>query len=410
MFDCILPAAFGQQGVCFTSHGRIELRRGIHRMSSRPLDENCSCPACTLYTRAYLHHLVKADEFYVRQILGLHNLTFYKKLMDEMRGHILAGDFASYYNTKREELIQVDLDNPIHRPHLKTKNMHLTLGNYEVVRQGGFSSIRQIGSGEIMHPVSDPLVEAKTLYVDQTDLGHELMQTDENPFVIWDVGLGAGTNAMAAIFAFEELLKTHTLSRKMKIVSFENDLDSLRLAVRNPSSFMHVRHAAPASILKKGSWTSPDGQCKWILLEGDFIKRLTEADKPSCIYYDPFSLHTDIHLWNRESFEKVFACCDKTKLFTYSAATKVRGALLSAGFFVGFGPSTGPKKDTTVAFSSKEAVTAKASLLDSEWLERWKRSESKYPKDSDGDENAVIEEKVLNHQQFSKVISNSSNQ
>ncbi|PKL15404.1 MAG: tRNA guanosine(34) transglycosylase Tgt, partial [Spirochaetae bacterium HGW-Spirochaetae-5] len=57
MFDCILPTAMAQQGVAYTSHGRMELRRGIYKFQDRPLDENCSCPACSRYSRAYLHHL-----------------------------------------------------------------------------------------------------------------------------------------------------------------------------------------------------------------------------------------------------------------------------------------------------------------------------------------------------------------
>lgn len=403
MFDCILPSALGQQGVVYTSHGRIELRRGVHRLSNRPLDERCTCPACTRYTRAYLHHLVKTDEFFARQLLGLHNLTFYKHLMDEMRTHILAGDFASYYATKRDELVTIDRDNPIHSPVKKNKLAHLSLGNYEVVEQkGGFFSIRQTGSGEIMHSVSDPLTESKKLYIEQASLSHELSLEKSDPYLIWDVGLGAATNAMATIFAYEEHAKSRTITRPLTIISFENDLDSLRLALKNPSRFPQVRHPAPASLLKNGRWQSKDALCSWTLLEGDFISRIDDAPSPDCIYYDPFSLHTDTAMWERSLFMKIRSRCrdEGTKLFTYSAATKIRGILLSSGFYVGKGPATGPKLDTTSAYSNSGIVPHRQLLLGKDWLDRWARSESKFKEGITKEEMDEIERLVNAHPQF----------
>src|SRR5207342_1986634 len=68
MFDCILPTAWAQHGKAFTSHGRIDLRRGVHRFAEQPLDATCPCDACRLYTRSYLHHLVKAREVLAWQL------------------------------------------------------------------------------------------------------------------------------------------------------------------------------------------------------------------------------------------------------------------------------------------------------------------------------------------------------
>jgi queuine tRNA-ribosyltransferase len=64
MFDCILPTSHGQQGVAYTSQGIIELRRGVYKFSDRPVDENCTCPACRRYSRGYIHHLNKKGEYY----------------------------------------------------------------------------------------------------------------------------------------------------------------------------------------------------------------------------------------------------------------------------------------------------------------------------------------------------------
>jgi queuine tRNA-ribosyltransferase len=121
MFDCILPTALGQQGVAFTSRGRIEMRRGIHKFSDRPLDENCSCPCCSRYSRAYLHHLIKSAEYYGGNLLGLHNLTFYKNMMDTIRSRILEGTFLTYYNEQRVLLGLDDIDNPVTPPKKKIK-------------------------------------------------------------------------------------------------------------------------------------------------------------------------------------------------------------------------------------------------------------------------------------------------
>src|SRR3954465_11768016 len=91
------------------------------------------------------------------------------------------------------------------------------LGDYEIHRAWeGFASIRQISSGEIMHSRTDPIEEARQLYVEQARLTERLRS--ESP-IIWDVGLGAAANAMAAIECYEKSSST----RGLRIISFEND-------------------------------------------------------------------------------------------------------------------------------------------------------------------------------------------
>ncbi|MCP4135051.1 MAG: tRNA guanosine(34) transglycosylase Tgt, partial [bacterium] len=375
MFDCILPTALGQQGVAYTTQGRIELRRGVYKLSTRPLDENCTCVACTRYTRGYLHHLIKTKEHYGSNLVGLHNLTFYRNLMNSMREHILAGDFFSYYKEQREALARDDEEYPAVPPvSKKRKNkQEQVLGAYKVIRQGeGFHSILHKSSGEIMHSVNDPLTEARALYVKQAGLKEMLTAPGEEDVVIWDVGLGAATNVMATLFEYEKIFAAEPPLRGLKIISFENDLDSLRLAVRNPAHFHHIRHAAPAGILKNGRWESPRFQVEWELLEGDFSEKMETADKPHCIYYDPFSLKTNGPLWSFPLFERIYQRCasPSARLFTYSNSTRVRSALLAAGFYVGEGVGTGPKASTTVAMSSIGEGTSGIELLGSDWLQR----------------------------------------
>ena len=94
MFDCIIPSQLAQRGVAFTSHGKLKLRRSVYKLREEPLDADCGCQTCSQYSRAYLHHLVKSDEVLGWHLLGLHNMTFYHRLLREMRESILRDEFT----------------------------------------------------------------------------------------------------------------------------------------------------------------------------------------------------------------------------------------------------------------------------------------------------------------------------
>src|SRR2546423_13611807 len=129
----------------------------------------------------------------------------------------------------------------------------LRLGDYEIHRAWeGFSSIRQISSGEIMHSRTDPMREARELYVEQSRLAERLRESALEPLILWDVGLGAAANAMAAIECYESARAT----RPLRIVSFENDLDSLRLALANAEKILYLRVEAAQAIVTEGEWRS----------------------------------------------------------------------------------------------------------------------------------------------------------
>ena len=119
MFDCILPTALASQGVCFTSHGKIDLRRGIYKLQEMPLDALCPCSTCLRFSRAYLHHLIKSKESVAGQLLSIHNLTFYRRLMHRMRAAILTGQFRALYESEVNALSSNDLDNPTSPPQRK---------------------------------------------------------------------------------------------------------------------------------------------------------------------------------------------------------------------------------------------------------------------------------------------------
>jgi queuine tRNA-ribosyltransferase len=96
MFDCVLPTRSGRNGQAFTWSGPLNLRNARHAEDTAPLDERCACPTCASYSRAYLHHLVKAGEILGAMLVTEHNLTFYQALMQAMREAIGDGRFATF--------------------------------------------------------------------------------------------------------------------------------------------------------------------------------------------------------------------------------------------------------------------------------------------------------------------------
>jgi queuine tRNA-ribosyltransferase len=88
MFDCVLPTRSGRNGQAFTRRGTVNLRNARHTDDPQPLDEECRCPACSQYSRAYLHHLVKSEEILASMLITWHNLTYYQDLMAGLRAAI----------------------------------------------------------------------------------------------------------------------------------------------------------------------------------------------------------------------------------------------------------------------------------------------------------------------------------
>ncbi|WP_406736494.1 tRNA guanosine(34) transglycosylase Tgt [Thioclava sp. GXIMD4215] len=106
MMDCVLPSRSGRTGQAWTRHGQINIKNSRHRDDPRPLDENCGCPACRNYSRAYLHHVFRANEMISGMLLTWHNLHYYQDLMQGMRDAIEAGTFKAYvadFHAKRAE-------------------------------------------------------------------------------------------------------------------------------------------------------------------------------------------------------------------------------------------------------------------------------------------------------------------
>jgi queuine tRNA-ribosyltransferase len=106
MFDCVLPTRSGRNGQAFIREGTLNLRNARHVEDSAPLDSECRCPACRKFSRAYLHHVVKANEIIASMLITWHNLTYYQDLMSELRAAIDANGlqaFATEFRRQRRE-------------------------------------------------------------------------------------------------------------------------------------------------------------------------------------------------------------------------------------------------------------------------------------------------------------------
>jgi queuine tRNA-ribosyltransferase len=96
LFDCVAPTRMGRHGTVFTADGKVQIQKSSNRTDRRPLTDECACPACTQYDRAYLRHLMVTEEPLGPRLLALHNLTFLMQLMARARTELAAGTFTTW--------------------------------------------------------------------------------------------------------------------------------------------------------------------------------------------------------------------------------------------------------------------------------------------------------------------------
>ena len=99
-FDCVYPTRNGRHAHVYTNKGKINLKNAKYERDDRPIEEGCKCPACQRYSRAYIRHLLKANEMLGMRLCVLHNLYFYNKMMEEIRDALDNGCFAEYKKNK----------------------------------------------------------------------------------------------------------------------------------------------------------------------------------------------------------------------------------------------------------------------------------------------------------------------
>ncbi|MEE1357405.1 MAG: tRNA guanosine(34) transglycosylase Tgt [Clostridia bacterium] len=100
-FDCVMPSRNARHGNLFTWHGKMNINNERYFDDAKPIDENCNCPACRLYSRAYIRHLFKAREALGMRLCVLHNLYFYNELMSKIREALDEGRYEEFYNKYR---------------------------------------------------------------------------------------------------------------------------------------------------------------------------------------------------------------------------------------------------------------------------------------------------------------------
>jgi len=281
-------------------------------------------------------------------------------------------------------------------------------GAYELVRlKNGAFSIRSRADGETFHPVAGPIAEAEALYVRQLRLRERLSGAGarhsdaawvpgtrgaasecrvpvQSEFVIWDVGLGAGGNALTAI------RRLNDLPAHLRIVSFDRTLDALRFAARHAEElqFPIGFEKAIEDLLEQQRSEFVGGKLRvtWEVRLGDFPRLVAAAaaggnsvPAPHAVFFDAFSPARNPEMWTLPLFTNLFRCLAANvpcALATFSRSTLARTAMLRAGFFVGAGEPVAGKEETTIAANQLDLL---ARPLDARWLERARVSRSAEP-------------------------------
>ena len=273
--------------------------------------------------------------------------------------------------------------------------------DYQIVQlANGARTLFSSAYGEKMHPGLGPQAEAELLCVRQLKIC-ERLQNHPGEFVIWDVGLGAAANVIAALRA------TREIPGQLRIVSFDNTGEPLEFALKNTAALGYLAgyENQIAGLLRARRVEFENGKLKvkWEFQLGDFPAWLAQslerrapsrpvsaseskraetvlgAPPPHAIFYDAFSPAKNPAMWTLPLFQNVFRALDAAQpcvLTTYSRSTLIRATLLLAGFFVGTGHATGLKEETTVAANTLDLI---AEPLNARWLERALRSHSAEP-------------------------------
>lgn len=300
--------------------------------------------------------------------------------------HLVYNSRGKRYITSMEEPLQVTAEHPV----------------FEIVRTTtGAVSIRNKVVNEIMHNPVGPWLEANALYVQQSHLASRLEEDSEDEFVIYDVGMGAAANSLAALACYDQTETT----RPLRMISFERDLELLHFALGNAVVFPHFQgyETALKSILQTGVWTK--GNRTWELRHGNFLETIElEIRKPHFVFFDPYSPKVNSDMWTTTCFRKLknvsrTAESGGTVIFTYSQATRIRTAMMEAGFFVGYGDSTGLKEETTIATTDRDRLERP---LGEKWFERWRKSHLRYPYDCTAENEKAVDALVAHARAFAK--------
>lgn len=256
--------------------------------------------------------------------------------------------------------------------------------DYKIVRlRNGAPAVYSASYDETMHPGLGPAAEAEALYVRQLKIRQRMQQQSEQ-FVVWDIGLGAGANALTLLH------RTRDLSCPLRIISFDETAEPFDFALSHADQLEYFHHYQnhARDLFDRGNieFKENDRTVSWVFKRVDFpswcaqeAKQRTQCWQPHAIFFDAFSPARNPAMWTLPLFRNLFALLNPDRpcsLTTYSRSTMLRVTLLLAGFFVGKGVATGLKEETTVAANVLNLLD---NPLDRSWLERVKRSDSAEP-------------------------------
>jgi queuine tRNA-ribosyltransferase len=253
-----------------------------------------------------------------------------------------------------------------------------------VLTRSGARAMLDRQTGEVMHPIGGPLIESERLYVSASGLARRLSDAGHEPLCLLDVGLGAGSNAAAAIRLRQSLAPD---VRRLELVSIDRSLAAFELAIApdNAQAFGWVGAAAPLARTVAAERVYRSATLGWRLVLGDVLDALAHEpeDSVDVVFWDPFSPGANPELWTLAAFRALRRVSRAgVSVHTYSGATAVRSALLLAGFRVGVGEKIAEGKHATVAALDP---TPLAQPLDARWLERLARSSAPFPPDAPDD-------------------------
>jgi queuine tRNA-ribosyltransferase len=234
----------------------------------------------------------------------------------------------------------------------------------KIVERDGLLLIADSTTGELMHSGVEPFRQAEVLYIEQT----RIKDLKKEPIVIWDVGLGAGINALSAIKSLP--------NKKIVIESFEITKEPLVLGKK-----LHQSEELVDSLLNNGFYK--DSNISWRVLWGDFRDTVKEAQRPDIIFWDPFSMKTNPKMWEGRTLELLtqYGFHERVILSTYSSSTRFRGGLIGLGWWLGTGVPISGRKETTIAGGKEIFNELGIPRLDLRYRDKFRQSHAPYPED-----------------------------
>ena len=410
MFDCIMPTQLAQRGAVFTSRGFLQMRRGVYKFSNDQLDPACTCPTCARYralisitSRKRARRSAGSSSASTTSISITSSCARFGRAFWPVASPIFTGKNAQLLQESDREnpdppseagARKVALVRQLRSPHRARRfRQHPP----DVLRRDHAHAHAADGGGA--QPLHRAIASRGAARRAPTSRSSSGMSASARRPTRWPRS-SATKQRIGRIGSMD--------MRPMRLISFENDLDSLRLALRHDDKFPYLRHGGPAGILQKGEWQSKQHPgLSWQLVPGDFLETVAQAPAPpDLIFYDMFSSKTHGEQWTHRDLPPLLrglrrsarSSSSPTRIRRRRARPCSRPASLSPRV-----ARPGAKEETTIAFTPAalgSPSVRRYELLSSEWIGRWNRSQAKFPAELSAAEQPAFAEHILRHEQF----------